>query len=137
MRGRLVAYIKFQLQDFLLLRAGLPTVLVLMFGFMLWKQAGSSLDWNTPTGQQFAMGNKSRKFSWRETVIYCFARVAFTLLIKTFALSLRDWAELLLAPSIDVMPILWRVWSSGNLFHAIPKLLHYNQSLQNQDSASI
>ena len=56
MRGRLFAYLKFQLQDFLLLRAGLPTVLVLMFGFMVWKQAGSALDWSTPTGQQFAMG---------------------------------------------------------------------------------
>lgn len=88
-------------------------------------------------GSGLALINKSQKFSSRETVIHCFARVAFALLIKTFALSLRDWAELLFAPSIDVMPILGRVWSSGNLFHAIPKLLHCNQSLQNQGTASI
>ena len=55
-RGRMTAYLRFQLQDFLLLRAGLPTVLVSMFGYMLWKQTGPSIDWNSAMGQQFAIG---------------------------------------------------------------------------------
>ena len=87
-------------------------------------------------GSGLALINKSQKFSSRETVIHCL-QVAFALLIKTFALSLRDRAGFSFTPSIDVMPILGRVWSSGNLFHAIPKLLHCNQSLHNQGTASI
>lgn len=53
-RGRLAAYLKYQFQDFLMLRAGLPTVLVAMFGYMLWKGANRAIDWNTPNGAQFA-----------------------------------------------------------------------------------
>ena len=53
-RGRLTAYLRFQLQDFLMLRASLPTVLVALFGFMLWKQTSRGVDWVAPMGQQFA-----------------------------------------------------------------------------------
>lgn len=54
-RGRMTAYlVRFQLVDFLMLRAGLPVLIVVMFGFMIWKQAGSAMGWDTPNGQQFA-----------------------------------------------------------------------------------
>jgi hypothetical protein len=46
--------LRYQLPDFLLLRAGLPTLLVVLFGFMLWKQAGSAMGWDTANGHQFA-----------------------------------------------------------------------------------
>lgn len=54
-RGRLVAYLlRYQLADFLLLRAGLPGLVVVLFGFMLWKQTGQGNDWNSPLGMRFA-----------------------------------------------------------------------------------
>ena len=56
-RGRLTTYLwRYQVPDFLLLRAGLPTLLVVLFGFMLWKQAGTAMGWDTSNGQQFAHG---------------------------------------------------------------------------------
>ena len=54
-RGRINAYLKFQLGDFLILRAGLPTLVAVMFGYMLWKQMSGSIDWTTPQGQGFAL----------------------------------------------------------------------------------
>ncbi|MEA3246719.1 MAG: hypothetical protein U9Q74_11245 [Gemmatimonadota bacterium] len=53
-RGRLGAYLAFQARDFLLLRAALPTVLVLMFGWMMVKTAPGGIDWAAPVpGQRF------------------------------------------------------------------------------------
>lgn len=54
-RGRLGAYLlRYQIADFLLLRAGLPGLVVILFGFMLWKQTGQGNDWNSPMGVRFA-----------------------------------------------------------------------------------
>jgi hypothetical protein len=56
MRGRLGAYLlRFQLRDFLLLRAGLPTGLVIFFLWMIIKTDGSRVDFSTPQGARFAM----------------------------------------------------------------------------------
>ena len=53
-RGRISAYLlRYQLGDFLLLRAGLPSILVTLLGFMLWKTA-SATDWTTPNGVRFS-----------------------------------------------------------------------------------
>ena len=54
MRGRVNGYLRFQLQDFLVLRAGLPTLMAVMFGFMLWKQMSGSVDWSSAQGQGLA-----------------------------------------------------------------------------------
>lgn len=55
-RGRLTAYVKYQFQDFLVLRAALPTILVVMFGYMLWRSTSRSMgmDWTSPPGARFA-----------------------------------------------------------------------------------
>ena len=45
--------VRYQLGDFLLLRAGLPTLIVTMLGFMMWKGAGT-VDWASPDGIRFS-----------------------------------------------------------------------------------
>jgi hypothetical protein len=53
-RGRLGAYLAFQAQDFLLMRAAVPTALALLFGWTMVKSAPSGIDWTTPMpGQRF------------------------------------------------------------------------------------
>lgn len=53
-RGRLGAYLAFQARDFLLLRAALPTILVLLFGWTMVKTVPSGMDWAAPVpGQRF------------------------------------------------------------------------------------
>ncbi|MDQ8165183.1 MAG: hypothetical protein P3A28_05425 [Gemmatimonadota bacterium] len=55
MRGRLGAYLtRYQLRDFLFLRAALPTGLVVFFIWMIVKTDGSRVDFATPQGQRFA-----------------------------------------------------------------------------------
>ncbi len=54
-RGRLGAYlVRYQLRDFLMLRAGVPALMVTLLGFMLWKTTGSGQDWATPQGERFS-----------------------------------------------------------------------------------
>ena len=54
-RGRITAYLfRYQLGDFLLLRAGVPGVLVTLIGFMMWKGAASGTDWTSPEGAQLS-----------------------------------------------------------------------------------
>lgn len=50
MRGRLTAYLRYQLADFLLLRAALPVILVLFFAFMTLKTTPDTVDWASPSG---------------------------------------------------------------------------------------
>lgn len=50
MRGRLLAYARYQLADFLLLRASLPIGIALLFGFMIW--------WPTESRQGHAFWTK-------------------------------------------------------------------------------
>lgn len=52
-RGRLGAYLRYQLQDFLFLRAGLPAVIVMLFGYMMWKSVGRPDVWQSSYGLQF------------------------------------------------------------------------------------
>lgn len=53
-RARLGAYLAFQARDFLLLRAGLPAGLVLLFGWTMVRTAPSGIDWTAPlSGQRF------------------------------------------------------------------------------------
>ncbi len=55
MRGRLGAYLlRFQLRDFLFLRAALPAGLVIFFIWMIVKTDGSRYDFATPEGGRFA-----------------------------------------------------------------------------------
>lgn len=50
-RGRMTAYLfRYQLADFLLLRAGLPSLMATLLGFMIWKTAGDGVDWLDPQG---------------------------------------------------------------------------------------
>jgi len=56
MRGRLEAYLlRYQLPDFLFLRAALPTGLVVFFLWMIVKTDGSRVDFATSQGQRFTM----------------------------------------------------------------------------------
>lgn len=54
--GRLAAYLfRFQLRDLAVLRAGLPTLMAVFFGWMVVKTDGSRVDWNSGDGQRLAM----------------------------------------------------------------------------------
>lgn len=53
-RGRLGAYLAFHLKDFLLLRAGLPTVMVVMLGAMVLNVGAPGDNWDTPQGHRVA-----------------------------------------------------------------------------------
>lgn len=52
-RGRLGAYLAFQLKDFLVLRALVPTLMVVMIGWMVLKTAAPD-DWSTPDATRLA-----------------------------------------------------------------------------------
>lgn len=55
MGGRLGAYlVRYQLRDFLLLRAGLPTFIVVFFCWMIVKTDGARMVWASPDGQRMA-----------------------------------------------------------------------------------
>lgn len=61
-RGRLTAYLRYQLQDFALQRAALPTLLVLMFGGMTWFGITRNADMSDPRAARF-MGDQFRTFA--------------------------------------------------------------------------
>lgn len=55
MGGRLGAYlIRYQLRDFLLLRAGLPTFIAVFFCWMIVKTDGARMVWESPDGHRMA-----------------------------------------------------------------------------------
>ena len=53
-RGRLRAYARYQLVDFLLQRATLPTIAIAAFGAMTWYAAGASAGLAGEQGEAFA-----------------------------------------------------------------------------------
>ncbi len=75
-RGRLGAYLVFQAQDFLLMRAALPTLLVLMFGWMMIKTAPAGIDWSAPTPGQRILNEAFRTLSGMFITLGAFLGVA-------------------------------------------------------------
>ncbi len=50
MRGRITAYLRFQLADFLLMRAALPATLVVFLAYMTLASAPANVDWSARSG---------------------------------------------------------------------------------------